>query len=344
MHKNIILLFTLTFLHHFEAFADLHPYYIRIDISAPKTRFTNSEIVQLNVSLKNLDASRHSVMTPGNQTKGKKMIYFSWYKVDEKNFYTEVHRDSREILMDTTAKGNYSSKYLEPKDSITLSFFLNDSANAKRHIYSSYNVPKLAPGKYKILAWYYPWDEENAKYYFNKVDWKEEYADSIVNSELLDLPYWGYQSSYFDVEIVEQVTEETTSVYTNACPKNCHFCHAIEKNRWNKVEGIIRKQSSQRSKFKLKTKKFGNWHKNHRKVAYYGPYPDAILSSLPSYTGIEIIFKNSKGYHYYALTWQIGKINRCIRTLNFITSNLFRFRFRDSGLDYYYLKKMQRWS
>lgn len=342
IQKSLLLL---SLLLHFSAAADLRPYYISVEISASKTRFTCDEIVELSVQLKNLDVVSHSVLTPGNQSKGNKMIYFSWYKVDKNNFYTEVYRDKRTIEMDTSVKGYCSSKRLDPSESVSLCFLLNDKKNANRHIYSNYVVPSLPPGKYKIIAWYNPWDEEIAHYFYNRVDWKGNDENPDKNPELLDLSESGTNSAYFDVEIVSTQIHSRETNYTKACPRNCHLCRAIEKGHWNTVERIIRRQSSYRNALSKIGKRMGNWAKKHRNVAYYGPYPDAILSSLPSYTGIEIVFKNKKGYHYFYLSWQLAKIKH----VNSFFNRLWQWSFhrccplKSSKNDYTMLKAMRKW-
>lgn len=329
-----------------DVFADLRPVYFTVEISATKSKFTQSEMVQLNVSLKNIDINEHSILIPGNQSKGKKLIYFSWYKVDNNNFYTEVYRDSRVISMDTSVKGFVSFKRLNPGESISIPIFFNDAKNAKRHIYSHYETPKLPPGKYKIIAWYYPWDEELAKYVFNKFDFKGRDLVEDKNPELLDLSESGTQSTYFDVEIVSEKQVDLDESYTKECPKNCKLCHAIAHGNWRKVERIIRRQSSfRKEKGKPLKHHFGNWYKNHRNVAFYGPYPDGILLTLPTSTGIEIVFKNKKGYHYFYLNWQLGKIKPINSQLNRLWQLCFHrcCPLKSSKVRYTILKSMNAW-
>jgi hypothetical protein len=137
MIKNNYFLLFLIFAISFSVKADLRPVYLTIEISASKTKFTATELVQINVTLKNCRGIDHSILVPGNQSKGLKLIYFSWYKVDEKNFYTEVHRDSRVIAMDTSVKGYVSFNRLNSNEYTTIPFFFNDTKNAKRHIKST---------------------------------------------------------------------------------------------------------------------------------------------------------------------------------------------------------------
>ena len=334
-----ISLFFLIFSIPLTALADLRPVYLKVEINAPKNKFTNSELVQINVTLKNTASKRHSILIPGNQSKGLKLIYFSWYKVDENNFYSEVHRDSRVIAMDTSVKGYVNFNRLDSNESTTIPFFLNDTKNAQRHINSTYEIPKLAPGKYKIIAWYFPWDEELAKYAFNKFDWEGQDLNPDKNLELLDLSESGTQSTYFDVEIITQAeAKETNSV--NSCGKGCKLCRTVEYENWRKTKRIIRRDSKDLSEYNMGKGTNGNWQKAHRNVAYLGDNPDAILSSLPSYLSREIIFQNKNGIHYFYLTWQIGKVSKVGSRINslFYMIGLRDVRIRDSRVRYSKLK------
>jgi len=334
-HFLLLLIFAISF----SVKADLRPVYLTIEISAPKTKFTTTELVQINVSLKNIDGIDHSIVVPGNQSKGLKLIYFSWYKVDEQNFYTEVHRDSRVIAMDTSVKGYVSFNRLNSNESTTIPFFFNDTKNALKHINSTYEIPKLALGKYKIIAWYYPWDEELAKHVFSKYDWKGRDEIPIDNPELLDLPESGIQSAYFDVEIIAQAeAKETNSVYS--CGKGCKLCRTIAHENWGKTKRIIRRDSKDLSEYNLGKNTNGDWQKAHRNIAFLGDNPDAILASLPSYLSREIIFQNKNGIHYFYLTWQIGKVSRVGSRINslFNMIGLRKVRIRDSRVRYSKLK------
>lgn len=343
MFKNRFLPVTLVLLLQIKVQALVYPGHLRIDINAPKTRFTATEIVQLNVVLTNQHNREHSVITPGNQSTGNKLIYFSWYKTDTNMQLTEVYRDERTILMDTGVKGYHSSKYLQENESLQLCFLLNDTQNAKRHIYSSYRTPNLPPGKYKIKAWYYPWDNNMAKYHYNLRNEHDNEQDTAGNVEWMDLPEWGAASHYLDVEMVSTPSPPTPISYTSVCPKNCHLCHAVEKGHWKKVKQIIRKQSSFRSAKARRGKHFGNWYKKHRNVTYYGPFPDAMLASLPSSTGIEVVFNNKQGYHYYYLNWQIGYINPFLSRVNSFLHMVSNLHIKDAKIDYYQLTRMSAW-
>jgi hypothetical protein len=337
-----ISLFFLIFAIPVTALADFRPVYLKVEINAPKNKFTNSELVQINVTIKNVATRNHFILIPGNQSKGLKLIYFSWYKVDENNFYTEVHRDSRVISMDTSVKGYVNFNRLDSNESTTIPFFFNDTKNAQKHINSNYEIPKLALGKYKIIAWYFPWDEELAKYAFNKFDWEGQDLDSNKNLELLDLSESGKQSTYFDVEIIAQAeAKETNSV--NSCGKGCKLCRTIEHENWRKTKRLIRRDSKDLSEYNMGKGTNGNWQKAHRNIAYLGDNPDAILSSLPSYLSREIIFQNKNGIHFFHLTWQLGKISKVGSRMNtfFYMIRLKKIRIKDSNLRYCKLKYMK---
>jgi hypothetical protein len=258
--------------------------------------------------------------------------------VDENNFYTEVHRDSRVLTMDTSVKGYVNFNRLNPNESTTIPFFFNDTKNAQRHINSNYEIPKLPPGKYKIIAWYYPWDEELAKYAFNKYDWNGK--DEIPNNpEYLDLSESGTLSTYFDVEIIPQV-EEHASNFTKSCEKNCKLCRTIEHENWKKTKRLIRRDSKDYNDYNMGKDTNGNWQKAHRNIAYLGDNPDAILASLPSFMSREIIFQNKNGIYYFQVTWQLGKISRVGSRINTILYmiGLRNVRIRDSRINYSRLK------
>jgi hypothetical protein len=333
----LFLLFTLSFL----AKADLRPCYLRVSISASKTKFTTSELVQLNVTLTNGDLESHSILVPGGQYQGLKLIYFSWYKIDDNNFYTEVYRDSRIISMDTSVKGYVNFNRLGANESTSIPFFFNDLNNAKKRINSNYEIPKLPPGNYKIIAWYYPWDEELAKYAFNKYDWKGQDENPDKNTELLDLSESGTQSTYFDVEIIREEAS-IANILNENCPKSCSLCRAIEHERWNKIKRKIRRNSRLVSELNMGVDTNGNWQKTHRNIAFLGDTPDAILASLPSFLSREIIFQNKNGIHYFYLTWQLGKTSRVGGRINqfFYLIGLRNVRIRASRINYSRLKYM----
>ena len=343
MTKTKLLFCLFLLFSNFKLHADLRPCYLTVSLSATKVKFTTNELVQINVTFTNISNESHSIVVPGNQSKGFKLIYFSWYKVDENNFYTEVYRDSRIISMDTSVKGYVNFNRLEANESTSIPFFFNDTKNAQKHINSNYEIPKLPPGNYKIIAWYYPWDEELAKYAFNKYDWEGQDENPDKNPELLDLSESGTQSTYFDVEILEQAEIDTPN-FTNSCEKACKLCRTIEHEDWKITKGIIRRDSKDYEENNLGKNTKGTWQKAHRNIAFLGDNPDAILASLPAFLSREIIFQNKNGIHYFGLTWQLGKISRVGSRINTVLYmiGIKRIRIKDSNVNYSKLKYLRR--
>jgi hypothetical protein len=334
MIKHLFFLFALSASLCAQAL-DLRPYYLRISISASKRAFTTSEAVQINLTLTNSSGGNHSILVPGNQSQGKKLIYFTWYRVDENNFYREVHRDQREIRIDTSVHGYVHFNRLASGESTTVPFFFNDTKNAQTHVLSSYEVPQLAPGKYKIVAWYDPWSEELAKYAFNKIDDFKGDPETGTNPEYLDLPSLGIMSPYFDVEILATATANESDIPA-ACSANCRLCKAIEREKWKRVKRLVRRNSGIVTEQNMGNDVPGMLTFPHRNVAYLGDNPDAILASLPSFLSREIIFRNSNGIHYYCLTWQLGKTSRIGGRINtfFYMIGLRNLHIRDSKVNY----------
>ena len=200
----------------------------------------------------------------------------------------------------------------------------------------------MPPGNYKIIAWYYPWDEELAKYAFNKYDWKGQDENPDKNTELLDLSESGTQSTYFDVEIVEQAEIDTPN-FTNSCEKACKLCRTIEHENWKRTKGIIRRDSKDYEENNLGKNTKVTWQKAHRNIAFLGDNPDAILASLPAFLSREIIFQNKNGIHYFGLTWQLGKISRVGSRINTVLYmiGIKRIRIKDSNVNYSKLKYLR---
>lgn len=283
--------------------ANLYVIGLSLKLECTQSTFSKDEIVQFNLTLTNASEKRHSILVPGSQNKGPKLIHFSFFSV-KNNFYTEVYRESEIIDMDSRQVGSSNFKNLNPKESCTIPLFLNDKANYAKHIEANHPMPNLPPGQYEVLVWYSPWGDSMSKYVYHKVsDFKTE---RIFDPEKLNLPETALNSNYVTINIVEKKTEQKSYKHTAFCPSNCNFCAAIEKNNWAKVANIIDRQS-----YYHKTKhphSDSTWRQTHRNVAWCSKGPDEVLASLPTWYSRSMIFRNSKGFHYYYLTWQIGKI------------------------------------
>jgi hypothetical protein len=285
--------------------ANLYLHGLSLKLECIQPTFCKDDIVQFNLTLSNATEKEHSILLPGTQNKGTKLIHFSFFRV-QNNFYTEVYRESTLINMGTDKAGSSTFKMLRAKESITIPLFLNDKANYKKHIEAHHPMPNLPCGQYEVLVWYSPWGDSMSKYIYHQVsDWKSE---RTFDPEKINLPEGSLNSNYVQVNIVEKKNSQTTFKPTKFCPANCNYCNAIEKNDWNKVADIIDRQSYYHKTRHPKTDT--TWQQKHRNVVWLSEGPDGVLACLPTWYSRNIIFKNTKGYHYYSMSWQMGKIYR----------------------------------
>ena len=301
----------------FLSFADLRPSQFSITISCDKQVVYKKECFQLTVQLSNLTEQNQTILVPGAQNKGKRLIQLEYYQVTN-NFYTKVAEEIRTIQMDTSERGSVYFKRLDPKESYTFPIFLNDSLNYTKHIQSNYRLPKLPPGTYQVLAWYLPWDEELAKYTFqltnefdkNPIEFSEEESK-------IEMPAGGINSNYISLTIASDTVFYPKENTITPCEEHCRFCHAIEHEKWHKVERIIRHEQH-------------DWRKQHSQLCWISPNPDAILDCLPTYSTNELIFKTKSGIKYAFITYQIGKIfpvrQRMAQLLHLIFNTSFGIR------------------
>lgn len=279
----------------FFSFADLRPAQFSITISCDKPIVYPNECFQINVSLTNLTELSQSILVPGSQNKGKRLIQLAYYHVTN-NFYTKVAEEVRTIQMDTSENGSIYFKRLDPKESYTFPIFLNDTLNYSKHIQSNYKLPKLPAGNYKVLAWYIPWDEELAKHAFQLTNEFDKNPIELSEGEnKIEMPIYGINSNYLSLTIASDSVFYPKTTTENRCKANCRFCNAIEHENWHKVARFIRHEQH-------------DWRKPHNQLRWISPGPDALLDILPTYSHNELIFQNTKGIHYGIITYRIGKI------------------------------------
>lgn len=285
--------------------ANLFLYGLSLKLECLQSTFSKDEIVEFRLTFNNATEKEQSILLPGSQNKGPKLIHFSFYSVKD-NFYTEVYRESAILEMNSDKVGSSTFKRLAAKGSTAIPLFLNDKANYKKHPEANHPMPNLPPGQYEVLVWYSPWGDSLSKYVYHKVsDFKTEQS---FDSDKINLPESFLNSNYVRVNIVEKNTLNRVFTPTKFCPTNCVFCAAIEKNNWDKVSGIIDKQSYYHKTKHTQTD--STWRQAHRNVAWLSDGPDGVHDVLPTYYSRSIIFKNSLGYHYYIITWQMGIIYR----------------------------------
>lgn len=302
--RHTLLIISLFFLGKLLCYANLSPIDIKMTLSSAQNSYHKSEVIPFQLSFKNNSKKRNVILLPGSQHEGKKLVYFSYYTVKD-NFYTEVARESREIDMDSVSYSQVELWNLAPNDSISIPVFLNEHVNYRTHIESHHLLPDLPPGNYQVLAWYNPWDEDYSKMFFNKIESFYKGNDQDFEPNKFNIPEEGLISNYFSIQITKEKSSRNAFTPSQFCDEKCKYCSAIEKGDWKKVAKFIDKQTYYKGRNSAK-KLDNNWMQAHRNVAWFSESPQAILASLPTYTYRRFVFKNTKGYHYFSATWQLG--------------------------------------
>jgi hypothetical protein len=300
-------LFPLILLFALQAKANLRPQYLSMQLSSEKSSYAHGETLLFFLKFSNGSQEQASVLLPGHMKSGKKMVYFSFFRV-ENNFYHEVYREERDITIDTT-KGGEDIRHLNPGESYSIPIFFNDDKNFASHHEAHHHLPDLPFGEYQVLAWYYPWDDYLAQYVYNKVDDFDKNPEKERMVGHFDLNSSGINSNYHTLHIVESPVSLPPWQPTRFCPMDCKMCLAIDEGDWKKVSNIIDQQTEY--KHKSDTNNLDTtWRQAHRNVTWLGPDPQAVLSSLPTWTHRYVIYKNAEGYHYFFMSWQIGIVYR----------------------------------
>lgn len=300
------LLFVCITLIAIDAKANLRPNYLSIKLTSDKLEAANGQEITFWLEFTNEDKGTRPILLPGNRKSGKKIIYFSIFFVKD-DFYTEVFRESLDITIDTSSRGGIDFRYLEAGETFRIPIFFNDSKNYNSHIEAHHRLPELLSGDYQVLVWYQPWNDDLAQYAFNPIDPFGHSSEENYDTTKLDMSLEGTQSNYLSLSIVNSFTITSPFESTEFCPLDCKFCAVIEKENWTKVSAIIDGQTY----YKGPTNQIdldSTWRMPHRNVTWLGPNPQAILASLPTFTGRTIIFSTPSGYQYYYLSWQLGEI------------------------------------
>lgn len=302
--KYLLILFFTTV--SVTAKADLRPNCLSIKLTCENSEVANGQQILFWLEFTNKDLGTRPTLLPGNRKSGKKIIYFSFFSV-KNDFYTEVFRESVEITIDTSSRGGTDFRYLEAGETFRIPVFFNDSKNFDSHIEAHHRLPELTAGEYQVLAWYQPWNDDLAQYAFNPIDPFGHSSEENYDTTKLDLSFDGTQSNYLRLSIVNYFSVSSIFVNTEFCPLDCKFCAAIEKGNWTKVSAIIDGQTYYKGPTNV-TDLDSAWRMPHRNVTWLGPNPQAILASLPTFTGRTMIFSTPSGYQYYYLSWQLGEI------------------------------------
>ena len=290
--KFVVLLFSI--LLSGMSYADLRMPELAMELILKKTIHQNREIIQFEVKFTNQTDRDLSILVPGTQNKGKRILQLQVFSVNNvSNFYTKVFENPLELEMDTSFIGSVYFKRLRTLESVSIPLFVNDTANARKHILSNYSFPDLANGSYQVIAYYNPFGEALAPYAFQAYDDHGRNIEDSLNQERMQINAWGVYSNYVELRINSDVVEE---IEVPICSKHCRFCRHIEKEQWKKVrKDIIHRVDN---------------IAGHQQVRFLFHGPDAVLSSLPAYYSRQIVFDTQSGLEYKYLTWQIGKIHR----------------------------------
>ncbi len=303
---KILLLFVTFFTFSSLVRADLRYYYLKVSLTSEVNTIQKGEGVTFWLEFENTDTKSHSIVLPAFRKGDNKVIFFSFF-TEKNDFYTEVYREPQEITMDTSLYGGGGFRYLRPEEKFRIPVFFGDQKNFDTHIEAHHKMPDLPEGKYEVLAWYQPWNSSMAQYAFNPIDIFGHDASENPRTDFFDMPLEGTQSNYCSLTISNSPQIDKPFLDSQFCPVDCKFCANIEKGNWSKVEASIDRQTMYKHN-RERSRTDSTWRMPHRNVAWLGPNPEAILASLPTWTGRVIIFKNSAGFHYYSLTWQLGKI------------------------------------
>jgi hypothetical protein len=304
--------------------ADLVPQKLTMRLSSGEMDSTHltvvkGKIAQLTVTFTNADDTQRSVLLPGNQNHGQRVIWFSVFSIQD-NYYRNIFTEERVLSMDTLVyKGYVTLKNLDPGESVSIPIFFNDSVNQPKHN-EAHSIGNLPPGNYQLLAWYDPWKEPLSEFVYNRTD-DFNRNQSTTDSTKMDLSYAGINSNYMSLTIRETDIEFQSA--KPICSGHCAMCSAIDRGNWNALKRAVPRH--------------GGYESPHRNIAwvYYGP--DAILASLPTYYSRELIVNHKDTYHYLTLNWQLGKIFKVRERMCSMLHWVFRIQrcpFRSSKVDW----------
>jgi len=322
-----IVLFLIVILLSRTSYADLRMPELAMELVLKKSIHQNREIIQFEVKFTNQTDRSLSILVPGTQNKGYRLLQLQVFSVNNaSNFYTKVFENPLELEMDTSFIGSVYFKRLEARESVSIPIFVNDTANARKNILSNYSFPDLANGSYQVIAHYNPFGEALAPYAFQAYDDHGRTIEDSLNTERMQIDAWGVYSNYVELNINSVVTN---AIEAPICSKHCRFCRHIEKEQWNRVKKDIIHRVDNIA--------------GHQRVRFLFHGPDAVLSSLPAYYSRQIVFETQNGLNYKYLTWQIGKIHRFRSFIHKCCYWVFRWNapVRTSSTKYFHLISIQ---
>jgi hypothetical protein len=251
------------------SYADLRMPELAMELILKKSVHQNREIIQFEVKFTNQTDRDLSMIIPGSQNKGQRILQLQVFSVNNAtNFYTKVFENPLELEMDTTFIGSVYFKRLQARESVSIPLFVNDSSNARKYIFSNYAFPNFPDGKYEVIAYYNPFGESLAPYVFQTYDDHGRTIGDSLNPEKMQIDAYGIYSNYVQMIIESQVKSTSDEGENGICSGSCHFCRHIEKEQWLRVKKDIIHRVDDIAK--------------HGNVLFLFDGPDAVLSSLPA--------------------------------------------------------------
>jgi hypothetical protein len=308
------------------SYADLRMPELAMQLILKKSVHQNREIIQFEVKFTNQTDRDLSMIIPGSQNKGQRILQLQVFSVNNvTNFYTKVFENPMELVMDTSVIGSCYFKRLNAGESVSIPLFVNDSRNASKYITSNYALPDFPDGKYEVIAYYNPFGESLAPYVFQAYDDHGRTIGDSLNTEKMQIDAYGIYSNYVQLTIDSHVATSTEENQQGVCSSSCQFCGHIEKEQWHRVKKDIIHRVDDIAQ--------------HRNVLFLFDGPDAVLSSLPSYYSRQIVLETKNGIVYKELTWQIGRIFSLRSTIHKWCYWIFRWNIpmRTSSTKYFHL-------
>jgi len=277
------------------SYADLRMPELAMQLILKKSVHQNREIMQFEVKFTNQTDRDLSILLPGSQNKGKRILQLQVFSVNHStNFYTKIFENPLELVMDTSVIGSVYFKRLNAGESVSIPLFVNDRRNASKYIYSNYAFPDFPDGKYEVIAYYNPFGESLAPYVFQAYDDHGRTIGDSLNPEKMQIDAYGIYSNYVQLTIDSKVKTNSEEGVDDICSGSCRFCRHLEKEQWRQVEKDIDHRLQNMVP--------------HDHVRFLFDGPDAIVLTLPTYYSREIVVETKNGIQYKELTWQIGKV------------------------------------
>ena len=270
---------------------DMRPPELKITLERLPVLQQQSDIIPLRINIRNVSSHAGSILVPFAQNFGKSLFQLRIYEIDQAGKYKLIFTSQDILDMDTSKyKTEGGFWHLDSGESYSLPLFINDSKNARKRFESSIQIPDLKSGKYAFQVLYTPENSSFFKYAFREFmdtdpipeDDVDEYPDHFnwegsVASNFLEYP--------FEILPKQHVLN----------PKSSVLCNAIYNENWKKVKRLWSKNASD---------------KPCACILWKFDFHQAVLSSLPAYTGFDAIFYTKSGIKYATFTYQLGKVHR----------------------------------